>query len=94
MKELKEQVSMLEESNTDLQANMESCGIREMEHLEFTQKISDKNARVQSENITLNSAVGDVRRVGVCSAAPRLARMFSIIILFILFWKVSGLVPR
>ena len=65
-KELKEQVAMLEESNTDLQANMESCGVREMEHLEFTQKISDKNARVQSENITLNSAVSDCICVRVC----------------------------
>ena len=55
---MKEQVTMLGESNTDLQTNMEACGIRETEHLEFTQKISEKNARVQSENITLSNAVG------------------------------------
>ena len=56
--EMKEQVTMLGESNTDFQTNMEACGIRESEHLEFTQKISEKNARVQSENITLSNAVG------------------------------------
>ncbi len=42
---------------TDQQVDMDNCVKREGEHLQFTQKISDKNARLQSENSALNTKV-------------------------------------
>ena len=47
----------LEQSNKDLQAEMDGCARREQEHLEFTQKISEKNSLLQSENSTLTAKV-------------------------------------
>ncbi len=45
----------LDQSNKDLQAEMDGCARREQEHLEFTQKISEKNSNLQAENSTLHA---------------------------------------
>ena len=50
-------VAELEESNEDLEADMEGCSKRQIENLDFTQKISDKNAKLQSENSALSTKV-------------------------------------
>ena len=47
----------LEQSNRDLQAEMDGCARREQEHLEFTKNISEKNSSLQSENTTLTAKV-------------------------------------
>ena len=47
----------LEQSNRDLQAEMDECARREQEHLEFTKNISEKNSSLQSENTTLTAKV-------------------------------------
>ena len=47
----------LEQTAKDLHIEMEGCAKRESEHLVFTQKMSDKNARLQSENGSLSSKV-------------------------------------
>ena len=47
----------LEQECAELGQDMERCGSRESEHLDFTQKISDKNAHLQSENGALHMKV-------------------------------------
>ena len=43
--------------NKDLQADMENCRRRESELLYLTEKLSNKNAPLQSENTSLNNQV-------------------------------------
>ncbi|XP_046486781.1 coiled-coil domain-containing protein 186 isoform X2 [Neodiprion pinetum] len=43
------EVERLRQSNTELQADMEWCREREAHMLDFTQKLTDKNVRLQSE---------------------------------------------
>ena len=50
----------LELLNKDLQNDIDGCSKRESDHLAFTQKISDKNAHLQSENSSLTNKVGQV----------------------------------
>ncbi len=47
----------LEQSNGDLQGEMDGCARREQEHLEFTQKISEKNSSLQADNNRLDNKV-------------------------------------
>ena len=54
---LEERITELETQNQDLRHDMESCSKRDEEHLVFTQKISDKNASIQSENLSLHAKV-------------------------------------
>lgn len=55
---LSARLSELESANKDLSADMDSAAKRESEHLAFTEKISNKNAQLQSENTTLQAKVG------------------------------------
>ena len=57
IEKLKTHLTDLEESNHDLRAEMENCTKREGGHLDFTKKVSDKNARLQSENSSLSNKV-------------------------------------
>jgi hypothetical protein len=54
---LSQKLKELEITNKELAADMESCSKREGEHLEFTEKISKKNAHLQSENTALQAKV-------------------------------------
>ncbi|KAJ8942987.1 hypothetical protein NQ318_001711 [Aromia moschata] len=44
-----EQVNLLKQRNSELESDMESCRVREAELLLFTQQLTDKNVRLQSE---------------------------------------------
>ena len=47
---MQRRVSELEELNNDLRTDIESCANREGGHLDITKRLSDANARLQSEN--------------------------------------------
>lgn len=52
-----QQVSCLKQRNSELETDMEACRIREAEMLLFTQQLTDKNVRLQSEFSTLETKV-------------------------------------
>ncbi|XP_030764850.1 coiled-coil domain-containing protein 186 [Sitophilus oryzae] len=52
-----EQMSLLKQRNQELESDMESCRIREAELLLFTQQLTDKNVRLQSEFTTVETKV-------------------------------------
>nr|CAH7716678.1 unnamed protein product [Callosobruchus chinensis] len=52
-----EQVTLLKQRNSDLEGDMESCRVREAELLLFTQQLTDKNVRLQSEFTSMESKV-------------------------------------
>ena len=54
---LTQRVSELDHANKDLTADMDGCARRENEHLDFSQKISNKNAQLQAENTALQTKV-------------------------------------
>ena len=54
---LSQRLKEVEITNKELSADIESCRRRESEHLEFTEKISKKNAQLQSENTALQAKV-------------------------------------
>ena len=62
---LRAKLSEVEENNEDMLADMERCRKKEKELLEFTGKISDKNAHLQSENSALETKVG--QGLSVCN---------------------------
>lgn len=53
IKQLEAELAELQDVNKELLIDMEGCSKRESEHLIFSQKISDKNAQLQSENNSL-----------------------------------------
>ena len=55
--ELQDRYSALEVTNAELSTEMESVKARETEMLELTQKITGRNAELQSENSVLTSKV-------------------------------------
>ncbi|KAI4457825.1 ctcl tumor antigen hd-cl-01 [Holotrichia oblita] len=52
-----EQISLLKQRNTELESDMESCRIKEAELLLFTQQLTDKNVRLQSEFTAMETKV-------------------------------------
>ncbi|KAK9889160.1 hypothetical protein WA026_004441 [Henosepilachna vigintioctopunctata] len=52
-----EQMAILKSRNSDLENDMESCRAREAELLLFTQQLTDKNVRLQSEFTALETKV-------------------------------------
>ncbi|KAF7281692.1 coiled-coil domain-containing protein 186-like [Rhynchophorus ferrugineus] len=52
-----EQMDLLKQRNQELESDMESCRIREAELLLFTQQLTDKNVRLQSEFTTMETKV-------------------------------------
>ncbi|GJQ74839.1 hypothetical protein Trydic_g21675 [Trypoxylus dichotomus] len=52
-----EQVSLLKQRNVELESDMESCRIKEAELLLFTQQLTDKNVRLQSEFTSMETKV-------------------------------------
>ena len=57
IKQLEAELVQLQETNKELIIDMEGCSKRESEHLIFSQKMSDKNAQLQSENNSLSHKV-------------------------------------
>ncbi len=57
IKTLDRDISDLMVSNKDLQQDMEGCRRRESELLDLTEKLSRKNAKLQSDNTNLNNQV-------------------------------------
>ncbi|XP_018561678.1 coiled-coil domain-containing protein 186 [Anoplophora glabripennis] len=53
----KEQVNLLKQRNSELESDMESCRVREAELLLFTQQLTDKNVRLQSEFTSMETKV-------------------------------------
>lgn len=60
IKILDAEVSELKISNKDLVIEIEACRKRETEKLELTEKLSAKNAELQSENSLLNDKVRSI----------------------------------
>lgn len=58
IKSLDAEITELKISNKDLNIDMEACRKRESEKLELTEKLSAKNAELQSENTNLSNKVG------------------------------------
>lgn len=52
-----EQIALLKNRNTELESDMESCREREAELLLFTQQLTDKNVRLQSEFTAMETKV-------------------------------------
>lgn len=52
-----EQISLLKQRNTELESDMESCRVKEAELLLFTQQLTDKNVRLQSEFTAMETKV-------------------------------------
>lgn len=52
-----EQMELLKRRNLELESDMEACRIREKELLVFTQQLTDKNVRLQSEFTALETKV-------------------------------------
>ncbi|XP_056641039.1 coiled-coil domain-containing protein 186-like [Diorhabda sublineata] len=52
-----EQMSLLKQRNQELEGDMETCRAREAELLLFTQQLTDKNVRLQSEFTSLETRV-------------------------------------
>lgn len=52
-----EQIDLLKRRNLELEMDMEACRIREKELLVFTQQLTDKNVRLQSEFTALETKV-------------------------------------
>lgn len=52
-----QQVTCLKQRNSELETDMEACRIREAEMLFFTQQLTDKNVRLQSEFSALETKV-------------------------------------
>lgn len=52
-----EQIELLKRRNLELELDMEACRIREKELLVFTQQLTDKNVRLQSEFTALETKV-------------------------------------
>lgn len=52
-----QQVTHLKERNIELESDMEACRLRESEMLVFTQQLTDKNVRLQSEFSSLETKV-------------------------------------
>lgn len=57
-------MDLLKQRNQELESDMESCRAREAELLLFTQQLTDKNVRLQSEFTALETRVSDSN---VCS---------------------------
>lgn len=57
IKSLDAEISELKISNKDLQIDMEACRKREADKLDLTNKLSAKNAELQSENSILHNKV-------------------------------------
>ena len=53
-------VADVEALNDELRADMDACSKREAEHLEFTRRVSDKNATVQSEHSSLRQKLSQL----------------------------------
>ena len=60
MDSLESQLSELQQSNRDLQSDMDAVAQREGDHLSLQQKMSDKNAWLQTENSTLGNRLSGV----------------------------------
>ncbi|XP_066142137.1 coiled-coil domain-containing protein 186-like isoform X1 [Euwallacea fornicatus] len=52
-----ERMSLLELRNQELESDMESCRVREAELLVFTQQLTDKNVRLQSEFTSVETKI-------------------------------------
>ncbi|CAH0552755.1 unnamed protein product [Brassicogethes aeneus] len=52
-----EQISLIKQRNSELESDMEACRVREAELLLFTQQLTDKNVRLQSEFTTMETKV-------------------------------------
>lgn len=52
-----ERINLLKQRNVELESDMESCRVREAELLLFTQQLTDKNVRLQSEFTTMETKV-------------------------------------
>ncbi|KRT83182.1 hypothetical protein AMK59_4005, partial [Oryctes borbonicus] len=52
-----EQVNLLKQRNVELESDMEACRIKEAELLLFTQQLTDKNVRLQSEFTAMETKV-------------------------------------
>ncbi|CAH2005346.1 unnamed protein product [Acanthoscelides obtectus] len=52
-----EQVTLLKQRNSDLESDMESCRVKEAELLIFTQQLTEKNVRLQSEFTSMETKV-------------------------------------
>jgi len=55
--ELSQRNNELEQTNVDMMTDRENYKKREGERLEFTQKVTNKNSLLQSENMKLRSEV-------------------------------------
>lgn len=62
-----EQVFLLKSRNVELESDMELCREREAEMLLFTQQLTDKNVRLQSEFTSMDTKVYLVGPVGRCN---------------------------
>lgn len=52
-----ERINLLKQRNAELESDMEVCRVREAELLLFTQQLTDKNVRLQSEFTTMETKV-------------------------------------
>lgn len=52
-----EQINLFKQRNSELETDMESCRKREAELLLFTQQLTDKNVRLQSEFTAMETKV-------------------------------------
>ncbi|XP_044758100.1 coiled-coil domain-containing protein 186-like [Coccinella septempunctata] len=55
--ELERKLDLLEMKNKELEDDIYSCRVRETDTLLFSQQLSDKNAKLQSENYNLNNMI-------------------------------------
>ena len=95
---MQRRVSELEELNNDLRSDIESCANREGGHLDITKRLSDANARLQSENSGLVARVealeakhGELQGKygGVSETAETLVSVLSLISLDFEAWVVG-----
>lgn len=52
-----EQIELLKQRNQEIESDMDSCRVREAELLVFTQQLTDKNVRLQSEFTAVETKV-------------------------------------
>lgn len=55
--ELQEKICSIEEEYRDFQTELASCNQRDSDMLELTQKMTERNAELQSENSSLKAKV-------------------------------------
>ena len=57
LREARQEAEAMKQANKDLESEMEKCTSRDVEHMKFSERLSDATVKLQSENLTLASQV-------------------------------------